>query len=145
LRAKSLVDLTLPIALEVRMTNEEKLQLARKFLSVLSAPDEAVVKSVAVDDVIWTFPGTSPISGEARGASGVLARAKVIAAYGVHVEIIRPVYGYQGVAMILHNTGSKSGRVLDEHLAAVFSFRSNKIERLDTFLSDVPMAEAFFG
>jgi hypothetical protein len=35
--------------------------------------------------------------------------------------------------------------VLDEHLAAVFSFRGAKISRLDTFLSDVPMAEAFFA
>jgi hypothetical protein len=43
---------------EVRMTNAQKLELARKFLSVLSAPDEGVVKSVAVDDVLWTFPGT---------------------------------------------------------------------------------------
>lgn len=34
------------------MTNAQKLDLARKFLSVLSAPDEGVVKSVAVDDVL---------------------------------------------------------------------------------------------
>jgi uncharacterized protein len=127
------------------MTNAQKLELARKFLSVLSAPDEGVVKSVAVDDVLWTFPGTSRISGEAHGASGVRARAKIIAAHGVNVEIIRPVYGYNGVAVILHNTGAKDGRVLDEHLAAVFAFRGDKIERLDTFLSDVPMVETFFG
>jgi ketosteroid isomerase-like protein len=127
------------------MTNGQKLELARKFLSVLSAPDEDVVKSVAVDDVLWTFPGTSRISGEARGPSGVMARAKIIAAHGVQVEIIRPVYGYSGVAVMLHNTGAKDGRVLDEHLAAVFGFRGDKIERLDTFLSDVPMVQAFFG
>jgi ketosteroid isomerase-like protein len=127
------------------MTNGQKLELARKFLSVLSAPDEDVVKSVAVDDVLWTFPGTRRISGEARGASGAMARAKVIAAHGVNVEIIRPVYGYNGVAVMLHNTGTKDDRVLDEHLAAVFAFRGDKIERLDTFLSDVPMVQAFFG
>jgi ketosteroid isomerase-like protein len=125
------------------MTNAQKLELARKFLSVLSAPDEGVVKSVAVDDVLWTFPGTSRISGEAHGASGVMARAKIIAAHCV--KIIRPVYGYNGVAVILHNTGAKDGRVLDEHLAAVFAFRGDKIERLDTFLSDAPMVETFFG
>jgi ketosteroid isomerase-like protein len=127
------------------MTQEEKLQLARKFLSVLSAPDEEVVKSVVVDDMLWTFPGSSIISGEAHGVSGVMKRAKTIASYGVHVEFGRPVYGHSGVAVFLHNTGSKDGRVLDEHLAAVFSFRGDKIERLDTFLSDVPMVKAFFG
>jgi hypothetical protein len=101
------------------MTNAQKLERARKFLSVLSAPDEGVVKSVAVDDVRWTCPGTSRISGEAHGASGVMAGAKIIAAHGVNVEIIRPVYGYNGVAVILHNAGVKDGRVLDEHLTAV--------------------------
>ncbi|MEI9929507.1 MAG: hypothetical protein WDM89_02780 [Rhizomicrobium sp.] len=54
------------------MTNDEKQQLARKFLSVLGKPDEAVVKSVAVDDVIWTFPGSTAISGEARGAAAII-------------------------------------------------------------------------
>jgi uncharacterized protein len=34
--------------------------------------------------------------------------------------------------------------VLDERVAAVFAFRGDKIARLDTYLSDVPMADAFF-
>jgi uncharacterized protein len=127
------------------MTYDKKQQMARKFLSVLGKPDEAVVKSVSVDDVIWSFPGSSVISGEARGAAGIIKRAKTIAAHDVKVEVVRTVYGYEGVAMILHNTSTTGGRVLDEHLAAVFSFRGDKISRLDTFLSDVAMAEAFFA
>jgi ketosteroid isomerase-like protein len=126
------------------MTNEEKQQFARTFLSVLSHPDSDVVRKVTVDDVIWSFPGSSPISGEVLGVDGVIKRAQRIASYGVKVEIIRAVYGYSGVAMILHNTGSIRGRTLDEHLAAVFAFRDNRICRLDTYLSDVAMAEAFF-
>jgi uncharacterized protein len=126
------------------MTHEEKLQLAMKFLSILSAPDEGVIKSVAVDDVLWTFPGSSIISGEAHGVAGVMTRARKIASYGVQVEILGPVYGHSGVAVFLHNTGSKNGRILDERLAAVFSFRGDKIERLDTFLSDVAMVKDFF-
>jgi Ketopantoate reductase PanE/ApbA len=31
------------------------------------------------------------------------------------------------------------------HLAAVFAFRGDRIERRDTRLSDVPMVKAFFG
>jgi ketosteroid isomerase-like protein len=127
------------------MTQDEKLHLAKTFLSVLSKPDEDLVRSIVVDDMLWTFPGSSVISGEAHGVSGVMKRATTIASYGVHVELGRPVYGYSGVAVFLHNTGSKNGRMLDEHLAAVFSFRDNKIARLDTFLSDVPMVKEFFG
>jgi hypothetical protein len=47
--------------------------------------------------------------------------------------------------VILHNTAAENGKVLDEHLAAVFAFRGDKIERLDTRLSDVEMVRAFFG
>jgi hypothetical protein len=83
--------------------------------------------------------------GEVPGVGGVMKRAQTIASYGVKVEIIRAVYGFSGVAMILHNTGKKDDRILDEHLASVFAFRGDKISRLDTYLSDVAMAEAFFS
>jgi ketosteroid isomerase-like protein len=127
------------------MTHDEQQQLARTFLSVLRSPDADVIRHVAVEDVIWSFPGSSAISGIARGVEGVMQRARAIAAYGVNVEILRAVFGHAGVALILHNTAAQDGRALDEHLAAVFSFRGDRIARLDTYLSDVPMVEFFFG
>jgi uncharacterized protein len=126
------------------MTPDTKQQLARKFLSVLSHPDADVVKSVAVENVVWSFPGTSSISGEAQGVDGIIARGRAISSYGVKVEILRDVYGYSGLAMLLHNSGDRNGRILDEYLAVVFSFRGDRISRLDTYLSDVAMAEDFF-
>jgi uncharacterized protein len=127
------------------MDDEQKQKLALQFLSILGKPDARVVRDVAVEDVTWTFPGTSQISGEVHGIDGVLKRAHTIASYKVKVEIGRTVYGLNGVSVILHNTGEKDGKVLDEHLAAVFTFRGHKIERLDTHLSDVKMVKAFFG
>jgi hypothetical protein len=73
------------------MTAENKEQLARTFLSVLSHPDPEVIKKTTVDDVIWSFPGASPISGEAHGVDGIMKRARTIASYGVKVEFIRRV------------------------------------------------------
>jgi uncharacterized protein len=127
------------------MTAETKEQLARTFLSVLSHPNPDVIKATAVDDVVWSFPGKSPISGEAHGVDGIMKRAQTIASYGVKVEFIRAVFSLNSVAIFLHNTGNKNGRVLDEQVAAVFTLRGDKISRLDTFLSDVGMAEAFFA
>src|ERR1700733_1994481 len=97
---------------------------ARRFLTVLDHPDAEVVKSVSADDIVWSFPGAASISGEARGVDGIMQRARMIASYGVKVEILHAVYGFSGVAMILHNTGKKADRILDEHLAAVFTFRA---------------------
>jgi uncharacterized protein len=127
------------------MTAENKEQLARTFLSVLSHPDPEVIKKTTVDDVIWSFPGASPISGEAHGVDGIMKRARTIASYGVKVEFIRAVFSLSSVAIFLHNTGNKNGHVLDEQVAAVFTLRGDKISRLDTFLSDVGMAERFFA
>jgi uncharacterized protein len=130
---------------ERAMTEDEKKRQAQRFLSLLGNPNEDVLRSVAVEDVTWTFPGTSPISGEAHGIADVMERPTTIAAHGVCVEVIGAVHGLSGVAMILHNTALRNDRVLDEQVAAVFSFRGDKVNRLDTFLSDVAMAEAFFA
>jgi hypothetical protein len=101
------------------MTEDEKKRQAQRFLSLLGNPNEDVLRSVAVEDVTWTFPGTSPISGEAHGIADVMERATTIAAHGVCVEVIGAVHGLSGVAMTLHNTALRNDRVLDEQVAAV--------------------------
>ncbi len=98
------------------MDNEQKQKLALKFLSILGKPDASVVKDVAVEDVIWTFPGTAQISGEAHGVDAIMKRAHTIASYKVKVEIARTVYGFSGVSVILHNTGEKDGKILERFI-----------------------------
>jgi uncharacterized protein len=127
------------------VSTSNKEELARRFLSVLGHPNAEVVKGVSVDDMIWSFPGSASISGEARGVDGIMQRARAIASYGVKVEVLHALCGFSGLEMILHNTGKNGDRILDEQLAAVFSFRGDKIARLNTYLSDVSMMEKFFA
>jgi ketosteroid isomerase-like protein len=127
------------------MTAEKQQELGQTFLSVLSRPNADVIRSVAVDDFVWSFPGSSSISGEARGVEGVMKRAQTIASFGVKVEILRAVFGFSGVSFLLHNTANRDGQLLDEQVVAAFTFRGDKLARLDTYLSDVAMAERFFG
>ena len=127
------------------MSTNNKEALAQRFLSVLGHPNAEVVKGVSVDDMIWSFLGSASISGEARGADGIMQPARAIASYGVKVEVLHAVYGFSGLAMILHNTGKSGDRILDKHLAAVFSFRGDRIVRLDTYLSDVSMMKKVFA
>jgi hypothetical protein len=61
------------------------------------------------DDVVWTLPGTSLVSGIAKGVEGILKRARYIVEYGANVEIQHAVLGYEGVALLLHNPGSGMG------------------------------------
>ncbi len=44
----------------------------------------------------------------------------------------------------LRNTAKRGDQTLDEHLTTVCSLCGNKIRRLDTFISDVEMLNAFF-
>ena len=60
-----------------------------------------------------------------------MARAKVIAAHQVEVEIVRALYAFSELAVLLHNTGSRKGQTLDKYLAAVFQYRGDRISRLD--------------
>ncbi|MEJ0064683.1 MAG: hypothetical protein WDM85_04000 [Caulobacteraceae bacterium] len=46
---------------------------------MLGKPDATVLRTVVTDDVVWSFPGESRISGEARGVEGVIRRARAIA------------------------------------------------------------------
>jgi hypothetical protein len=48
------------------------------------------------------------------------------------------------VALHLHNTGRYGAKVLDEHLTTVLHLDGSKIRRLDTYIPDIPMLNAYF-
>ena len=96
-------------------------------------------------DVVWSLPGSSRISGEAHGVDTIIARCQVITSYGLNFDLKYVLYGQFGFALSLHNTAKHGDLVLDEHLATVCSLREDKISRIDTYLSDVPLANAFFA
>ena len=126
------------------MTEREKKEIAEGFITGLSNRDANLLKSIMTDDVVWSLPGKSLMSGEAHGVDAILKRSEPLHRYEVKIELEHVVFGYQDVALHLHNTGKRGDKILDEHLTTVCSLRGNKIRRLDTFISDVEMLNAFF-
>lgn len=126
------------------MTDEEKKTIARNFIAALSSRDRSALQAILTDDVVWSLPGTSKMSGEARGVDAILKRSEILGGYGVKIEILRVVYGLHDVGLHLHNTGKRGGLILDEYLTTVCHIDGDKIRRLDTFISDVEMLNAFF-
>jgi hypothetical protein len=126
------------------MTESEKKEIALKFINALGSRDGSLLRSIMTADVVWSLPGKSPMSGEALGVDAILKRSEPLHRYGVKIEIEHVVYGFQDVALHLHNTGIQGDKVLDEHLTAVCRLHENKIHRLDTFISDVDMLNSFF-
>jgi hypothetical protein len=126
------------------MTTEQKKVLAIDFATALKAHNTELLQSFVTDDVVWSLPGTSLMSGEVHGVDGILMRAEIIDAFDVNVQVEHVVVGYKDVGFLLHNTGRKDGKLLDAYLTTILTLRGNNIQRLDRLLSDVPMLNAYF-
>jgi hypothetical protein len=46
--------------------------MAEKFIAALRSCNAAVLTSIMTDDVVWSLPGQSIMSGEAHGVEGIL-------------------------------------------------------------------------
>ena len=126
------------------ISDEDRKSLATSFIEALRSQDEKAFQTIMHDDVVWTLPGSSVVSGVAHGVSGILKRAQAIVDRGVTLEIMHVILGYEGVALQLHNTGKWKGNMLDEYLITVCTVRDGKIARLDTYISDIPMVNKYF-
>ena len=126
------------------MTDNAKKNVAEAFIAALRAGNKSALQAIMIDDIAWSLPGSSTMSGEACGVDAILKRSEILRRYGVRIEIEHVVYVFRDVALHLHNTGKRDGRILDEHLTTVCHLDGNKIRRLDTFISDVEMLNAFF-
>jgi ketosteroid isomerase-like protein len=126
------------------VSDPDKKALATSFIEALRTLDAKGFQKIMTDDVVWTLPGSSLVSGVAHGVTGILLRAQAIVDRNVTLEIMHVVLGREGVALLLHNTGTWKGIVLDEYLTTVCTLRDGKIARLDTYISDIPMVDAYF-
>ena len=123
---------------------DDKRQIAETFLLGLRTRDWALLRTIMTQDIVWTLPGHSRISGEARGIDAVIERSQIIVSYGLNFQLNHILEGRHGLALSLHNTAESQGKILDEHLATVCQLRDDKICSIDTYLSDVEMVNSFF-
>jgi uncharacterized protein len=106
------------------MTAESMKQtIGEKFLIGLRTHDWELLRTIMTPDIVWSLPGSSRISGEARGVEAVIARCELITSYGLDFGLKHVLYGQFGFALSLNNTAKRGDRVLDEHLATVCSLQ----------------------
>ena len=126
------------------LTDVEKKQLAETFLHALGTKNWDLLRSIITEDIFWTLPGTSVISGEVSGADAIITRAQQIVSYGVSLELKHILYGQYNVTLSVHNQASRGELILDEHLATVCTILNGKISKIETYLSDIDGLNAFF-
>lgn len=125
-------------------TDETRNRIADGWIKLARTRDPLLMRELLTEDVVWTLPGSSKMSGEARGRDGVLRRLQVLSGYGVNIDFRHVLHGLEDVAVLLHNTGEHNGRTLDEHLITLLRLRDGKIYRAETLISDVAGLNAFF-
>jgi len=130
---------------DVVMTAQEQKKLAEAFIAAIRSRDRQLFESILAEDVVWSLPGTSLVSGDALGVDDILKRSESLAHRGVNIEIQHVVFGLNDIGLLLHNTGEHGGRKLDEHLTTILQLRGGKIHRLDTYISDVEMLNRYFA
>ena len=98
------------------------------------------------DDVTWELPGAGRISGRIIGKDAVVHRVRLIVGGGTKTELLHTLIGQAGIALILHNTGTRAdGVLLDEFLTTLLRVdETGTIVAIETYLSDVHMMETFF-
>ena len=123
---------------------DARAQLLVRFTDALQHAKIDELNQCLTQDVVWTLPGHSTMSGVVAGPDEVLKRSKAINEYEVTLDLELVTYGYDSVALRLHNHGTHDGRVLNEYLSTVFHFEGDRISRIDTHVSDLEMLNAFF-
>jgi ketosteroid isomerase-like protein len=123
---------------------EKKLAIANLFLTAMKTKDWDLMRSVMREDISWTLPGISILSGTANGIDKVIGRAQSLRAFGVMFDLKNILLGMEGVALALHNTAERNGLLLDEQVVIAFALKDGKIGAMTTYLSDVEGLNQFF-
>ena len=135
---------TQPASTNQLLTDLEKKTLAETFLHAVGIQNWDLLRSIITEDISWTLPGTSLISGEVNGQSAIIARANQIANSGASLELKHILYGQYNVTLFVHNQASRGELILDEYLATVCTIYNGKISKIETYVSDVDGVNAFF-
>ena len=126
------------------LTVLEKKKLAETMLTALGTKNWDLFRSIITEDISWTLPGSSSISGEINGINAIIDRAKEIVSNGVSLELKHILYGQYNFALSIHNQASRGNLILDEHLATVCTIYNGKIAKIETYVSDVDGVNKFF-
>lgn len=124
------------------MTNAE--QVANAFHIALKTENWSALRYVLTDDASWILPGDNAVSGLAENADEVVARARLIASYGMKFDLKYTLLSQSNMTLFQHNKAKRGGRSFDQHVATVCRLRDAQISQIETFVSDLDGFSRFF-
>jgi uncharacterized protein len=124
------------------------LAVAQRFLKSAFAADWDTAREVLADDVTWTMPGETRISGTARGPAEVIGRVQQITGSGLQLDRIQVMFwlvGQEGVSVLMHNSQVVDGHRIEEHMLSVYRVRAGRVGSIATYIDDLDGFATFFG
>lgn len=126
-------------------TTQQQRAIVAAFASAIVHDDHAGIAEHATDDIAWTIPGSSVVSGRATGIGDITRLADTFAQYGLHISPQGFAFGRDTVAVTLHDTGEHNGKRLDQDVVNVLTIRGDKICEVTAHLTDIDSFDAYFS
>ena len=122
--------------------------LVRKGFVAFQSGDMATLNELFADDLVWHSPGRSQLSGDYRGKAAVMAffQKTVELTAGTFKLEIHDVLANDthGVALV-HATGEREGRTLDDDTVQVFHIVDGKVTEQWLCPGDQAASDAFWA
>ena len=78
---------------ESPLSIEQKSAIANTFVKAMKGNDWDLMRSLMNEDISWTLPGESLLSGPANGIDAVIHRAQSLKAFGVMFNLLHVCTG----------------------------------------------------
>ena len=131
------------------MAEHPNVELLRKGIDAFARGDIDTVRSLWTDDVVYHFPGASPLAGDHKGKDGVLAylaKAAELAGGSLRIVEVHDVLAndQHGVALVRF-TASRKGRQFTWNQANVYHLRNGKMAEVWALPTDPWAVDEFFS
>jgi uncharacterized protein len=98
-----------------------KRELADSLVSSLQKQDWELLRSIVNPEIVWTFPGSNLLSGQAKGVNAVIVACKDLISYGPTFILKSILYGVRDVVLLTEISAARGDLALNTSLAAVLT------------------------
>lgn len=131
------------------MAEHPHVTLVKKGYAAFSRGDFATLQDLFARDVVQHQPGTSPLSGDYKGAEAVLGLYAELARQSegtLRVELQSCFTDGAGHVVAVHrNTARRKGRSLDSQTVLSFTIVGDKVIDIAALEADLDIADAFWS
>ena len=127
------------------MNEADQTVLLQRFVGALGALDVDGLREICTDDVSWTIPGESRISGRKEGVEEIISVARTTQEYGIVGTVEKVFQGRDSMVILVSDKGNQNGRNLDIQVALSIEFRDCRISALVAHHSDVAMLTSYLA